>query len=1333
MKHFFTRLGCAAAMAGTIFGVNAATDEAGNSFIYLGGMVASAPTTDNAEEWEAAKMPETAPGSNVYETTVNLSDMAWGAWFRFYYDLAAPEVGATSYRLKLIQPHADGNSSIDGVVPALAGNSGVFVDSHIDKLSASAQEGTWHLPFGTYKLRVDLNEKSFQAIPENTVVMLVNDDSDPSNGNPASFTEANRMKNYVEPCEKLEIRFYDLFNGQWLKPQNGAEVIEVQNGTGYAQYSGVSESKVEPFLINNWQGGVVSASYYYGSYKLSLASYVTAEYTHTPISPDQIYIIGDFNTWNEFVPVEKEAGERAIYKVTLPAGTELFKLLLADMWGADEIGVGDKVTSAGSDNVYELRIAEYGGLSNSTFTPALDAPATFVIDLTEGTITVSNEVAVNFAYVPVEGGVPPVNRDALFVETSYDAFAPWKDCSDAVLSVLPILEKQTDGTYSGSIYVPAGQFSLRFVSDLTDRTLPNMVIAPPTGADRALVVADKTAYSTAAELSADKAGFWTFKGTDDSVGWPGGYVDVTVTTGASASVKFDFSASIQDEDVAAIYLVGEPQGWDISSGSMPLKLTTTGGYYGAYPIDAQTSTFRFYTQLGDWGNDASLPSIGPDYYDGSVETVILSGNDKFYGNCVPGKGSWNIIGWTPGNTLYMYVNIKGGNVIFSPNPIAEAGNYVDSEDVKSVYLHQDGAYVKLTEKANGLFTGYLSGNSPFRLFTKILPISPEEADWGGSYALSIPSVAKSELSFDEFSVAELQVIANEERSTDGGTEFAIPSSNVGRFAISVDLEAGKVYVENTETVYYLCGGLTDGKTPTYSTRADFAPYCIASSGGIVDIPAGKFDFSFVQSIADSYIRPNNTDVTFTDGLAVCENGGIDWAYSNVVCSDWKGGKLVVCTDKMLNMSVVNEISAVTTKSEAWDEFTATLSETAPGSLVFEGTVQFADGVNPRLMFNLCSRNVGGRDVYFEILSAVYYSIFGVINAGEDVLIPVDGVMQGKVGVNTSTRLSMPSLTGDGTMDVTLDLNTLTIKAIVDKSHEGSVYETVANDDSGVDGVTAYMSANQPGVLVASANAVAGDDCAFNFTTPYGQVIQPASGADTPVEFDENGCWTGEYVKVSTPAKASRRVLRAAAAQSARWHLNMPENGSVNMLIDETNSTLTLFSTVHNRNYFIVPVIDYKAQGNIGVEYLGEMCRNLLKESSTGEHTGEITVPEDAENFSVIISSDCNLMSGLFTPVYPAAINLSEATEVAVAAVPNSWNASQWNIAAPAGKVALRYNSEEGLLYASRSSAGVENVTADRVEPTQEGIYTLSGVRLDVSPDRLLPGIYIINGKKTCVR
>lgn len=48
-------------------------------------------------------------------------------------------------------------------------------------------------------------------------------------------------------------------------------------------------------------------------------------------------------------------------------------------------------------------------------------------------------------------------------------------------------------------------------------------------------------------------------------------------------------------------------------------------------------------------------------------------------------------------------------------------------------------------------------------------------------------------------------------------------------------------------------------------------------------------------------------------------------------------------------------------------------------------------------------------------------------------------------------------------------------------------------------------------------------------------------------------------------------------------------------------------------------------------------------------------------------------------------------------------------------------------------AGVENVSSEHAAPIREGIYTLSGMRLDVSPDRLPPGIYIINGQKTCVR
>lgn len=65
----------------------------------------------------------------------------------------------------------------------------------------------------------------------------------------------------------------------------------------------------------------------------------------------------------------------------------------------------------------------------------------------------------------------------------------------------------------------------------------------------------------------------------------------------------------------------------------------TGIYTGVVNFPAGEVYFRFYTELGDWGSDGSLPSIGPNAVDGDNTEVTLSATAQTL-TAVPGKGSW---------------------------------------------------------------------------------------------------------------------------------------------------------------------------------------------------------------------------------------------------------------------------------------------------------------------------------------------------------------------------------------------------------------------------------------------------------------------------------------------------------------------------------------------------------------------------------------------------------------------------------------------------------------------------------------------------------------------
>jgi hypothetical protein len=195
----------------------------------------------------------------------------------------------------------------------------------------------------------------------------------------------------------------------------------------------------------------------------------------------------------------------------------------------------------------------------------------------------------------------------------------------------------------------------------------------------------------------------------------------------------------------------------------------------------------------------------------------------------------------------------------------------------------------------------------FRLFTKKLPISTEEPAWEGSFALSATSDAL--LEFDDMDVAEATFTIQDEVTTSGAKPFRLinhHNSSMNSYYVSVDLDNRRLYVERERSGFYLCGGLTDGRFPTYTNRKEFAKYRIPYSGGLVDIPAGKLDFTFCPGIATAQESTYNQPVTFNDGLA--ESGYMSWYGAHVTCSDWNGGKVLVSSSYMLDFSTISELT-----------------------------------------------------------------------------------------------------------------------------------------------------------------------------------------------------------------------------------------------------------------------------------------------------------------------------------------------------------------------------------------------------------------------------------------
>lgn len=118
-----------------------------------------------------------------------------------------------------------------------------------------------------------------------------------------------------------------------------------------------------------------------------------------------------------------------------------------------------------------------------------------------------------------------------------------------------------------------------------------------------------------------------------------------------------------------IYVIGAVSGWNIDNGAIYLSEPQNGigshVYSGVvnFSSDDASGGFRFYTALGSWGDDGSLPSIGANANDGDNASVTIDDSGSYVGPCVAGKGNWNITNW-PGGDMKITVDLNEMKVYF---------------------------------------------------------------------------------------------------------------------------------------------------------------------------------------------------------------------------------------------------------------------------------------------------------------------------------------------------------------------------------------------------------------------------------------------------------------------------------------------------------------------------------------------------------------------------------------------------------------------------------------------------------------------------------------------
>lgn len=140
-----------------------------------------------------------------------------------------------------------------------------------------------------------------------------------------------------------------------------------------------------------------------------------------------------------------------------------------------------------------------------------------------------------------------------------------------------------------------------------------------------------------------------------------------------------------------IYLVGAPQGWDITNNSMPLEEVSEGVYFGSFDIKAGDAMFRFYEFLGSWDNY----SIGAQDWDSPID-IILDGS--YAGIAVNGKGSWNIPDWK-GGKIDMTVDLNTMGVLFSDPEAGVEG--IEADQADPVFFNLQG--IRVDNPHGGIF------------------------------------------------------------------------------------------------------------------------------------------------------------------------------------------------------------------------------------------------------------------------------------------------------------------------------------------------------------------------------------------------------------------------------------------------------------------------------------------------------------------------------------------------------------------------------------------------------------------------------------------------------
>ncbi len=166
-----------------------------------------------------------------------------------------------------------------------------------------------------------------------------------------------------------------------------------------------------------------------------------------------------------------------------------------------------------------------------------------------------------------------------------------------------------------------------------------------------------------------------------------GYLSVTVDLGTGIVTVEQKLIEISYEDLEEIYLVGSPQGWIISDGSIALKASEPGVFTGTVAME-NNPNFRFFHKLGKWTSDNCFGSALNDFTE--ISTPVNDEEWTVSDIVDHGLGNWSIPDWAFGD-MQIKVDLINMKLYLKGNGHAGVESVeTDSENSQALYFNLQG-------------------------------------------------------------------------------------------------------------------------------------------------------------------------------------------------------------------------------------------------------------------------------------------------------------------------------------------------------------------------------------------------------------------------------------------------------------------------------------------------------------------------------------------------------------------------------------------------------------------------------------------------------------------